>query len=54
MVSFPLMAMMVPFILGWTGGYVLLALLLAPISENLGNLLFQILLEKDSNTARTV
>jgi cation/acetate symporter len=41
------------YLMGWTGGYVLLALLLAHICENLGNLPFQILLENDSNT-RTV
>jgi cation/acetate symporter len=32
------------YLMGWTGGYVLLALLLAPYLRKLGNLPFQILL----------
>jgi cation/acetate symporter len=43
------------YLMGWTGGYVLLAFYLPHICENLGNLPFQILLERYySNTARTV
>jgi cation/acetate symporter len=43
------------YLMGWTGGYVLLALYLPHICENLGNLPFQILLRTLlPNTARTV
>ena len=35
------------FLVGWTGGYVLVSSLLAPYLENLDVILFQILLEQD-------